>query len=215
MMIEPDPTDVSPTSMPPIAPIRIVSGMRTWIVSSVPRVSRRPARASALRRPCNHALKTMATAASVSVTPRKIFVVFSMVALSPVECSSKTPANAAGIEPTHSHRTSSHRTVRRRTCTPPPTGFITIAATRSEETAAVGLIPKKISRIGVIKAPPPMPVNPTVNPTMTEASAMAQSMCKEFLPNVQGRLRPCTREAYSSRRPQGTAVRHRPSDRPT
>ena len=115
MMIEPDPTDVSPTSMPPIAPIRIVSGMRTWIASSVPSVSRRPARASALRRPWSHALKTMATAASVSVTPRKILVVFSMVALSPDEWRTKTPANAAGIEPTHSHRTSSHRTVRRRT----------------------------------------------------------------------------------------------------
>jgi hypothetical protein len=57
----------------------------------------------------------MATAASVSVTPRKILVVFSMVALSPDEWRTKTPANAAGIEPTHSHRTSSHRTVRRRT----------------------------------------------------------------------------------------------------
>src|SRR5207247_7905684 len=61
--------------------------------------------------------------------------------------------------------------------TPPPTGFMTIAATRSEETAAVGLTPKKISRMGVMSAPPPMPVSPTVNPTITEASAMDQSMC--------------------------------------
>jgi hypothetical protein len=61
-------------------------------------------------------------------------------------------------------------------CTPPPTGFIAIAATRSDETAAVGVIPKKISRIGVMSAPPPMPVRPTVNPTSTEASTMPQSM---------------------------------------
>jgi hypothetical protein len=48
----------------------------------------------------------------------------------------------------HSHFTSSHLTVFRRICTPPPTGFMTIAATRSEETAAVGVTPKKISRMG-------------------------------------------------------------------
>ena len=61
--------------------------------------------------------------------------------------------------------------------TPAPTGFITIAATRSEETAAVGVIPKKMMRMGVIKAPPPMPVSPTVNPTMTDARTINQSMC--------------------------------------
>jgi hypothetical protein len=35
-----------------------------------------------------------------------------------------------------------------------------------------------------------MPVNPTVKPTMTEASAIAQSMCNQFLPNIRGQLRP-------------------------
>src|SRR2546423_615487 len=54
---------------------------------------------------------------------------------------------------------------------------MTIAATRSDDTAVVGLMPKKISRMGVMSAPPPIPVNPTVNPTITEANAMAQSMC--------------------------------------
>ena len=114
MMIDPDPTEVSPTSMPPIAPMRMVSGTRTWIVPSVASVTRRPGPGVRAPRPCSHALKTMADAASVSVIPSRIFVVFSMVALSPLAWSSKTPANAAGIEPTHSHRTSSHRTVRRR-----------------------------------------------------------------------------------------------------
>jgi hypothetical protein len=31
--------------------------------------------------------------------------------------------------------------------------------------------------MGVMSAPPPIPVSPTVNPTMTEASAMDQSTC--------------------------------------
>ena len=54
---------------------------------------------------------------------------------------------------------------------------MTIAATRSEDTAVVGLMPKKINRIGVINAPPPMPVSPTVKPTIIAANAIAQSMC--------------------------------------
>ena len=88
-----------------------------------------------------------------------------------------TPPNAAGIEPMQSHRTRSHRTVRRRMWTPPPTGFIAIAATRSEETAAVGLMLKKMRRIGVMSAPPPIPVSPTVKPTMAAAKTIRTSMC--------------------------------------
>ena len=87
----------------------------------------------------------------------------------------KTPAKAVGIDPMHSHLTSFQRTVLRRMWTPPPTGFMTIAATRSDETAVVGLILKKISRIGVMRAPPPIPVRPTVKPTRTEASVIFQS----------------------------------------
>ena|SRR5436190_8193737 len=52
-----------------------------------------------------------------------------------------------------------------------------MAATRSDDTAAVGLIPKKITRIGVMSAPPPMPVIPTTKPTIAPASTMAQSIC--------------------------------------
>ncbi len=118
-----------------------------------------------------------AAAASASVTPRKTFVTSSTVALFPAAWRMKTPAKAVGIEPTQSHFTSSHRTVPRRMWTPPPTGFMTIAATRSEDTAVVGLIPKKISRMGVMSAPPPMPVIPTVKPTMTDAVTIAQLMC--------------------------------------
>ena len=96
-----------------------------------------------------------------------------------------TPANAIGIDPTHSHFTSGHRTVLRRICTPPPTGFMTMAAIRSEETAAVGLMPKKITRIGVMRAPPPMPVIPTTKPTIAPASTMAGSICT---PHGSGRV---------------------------
>jgi hypothetical protein len=175
--MEPDPTDVSPTSRPPTMPTPIVAGTFTSIAPPGASVCRRPLRAAALLRDCSHARNTIAAAATVSVTPRKLRVTFSTVSLSPVAFRMKTPANAAGIEPTHSHRTSSHRTVRRRTWTPPPTGFITMAATRSEETAVVGLIPKKIRSTGVINAPPPMPVKPTVKPTSTEARTIPQSMC--------------------------------------
>jgi len=119
----------------------------------------------------------MASTATVRVTPRKIFVMFSTRSLLPLACRSSTPANAAGIEPRQSHRTSPHCTVPRRMWTPAPTGFITIAATRSEDTAAVGVTPKKMIRMGVISAPPPMPVSPTVNPTMTDARTISQSIC--------------------------------------
>ena len=140
-------------------------------------MARSPARACALRRAWSHARKTIAAAAKVSVTPRKVFVAFSIASLSPLACRRNTPAKAAGIDPMQSHFTNSQRTVRRRTWTPPPTGFITIAATRSEDTAAVGLMPKKIRRIGVMSAPPPIPVRPTVKPTMIDARAIPQSIC--------------------------------------
>src|SRR5215217_2209465 len=160
----------------------------------------------------------MATAAIVSVTPRNVFVTLSTVSLSPSECSRKTPANAIGMEPTQSHRTSSHRTVPRRTCTPPPTGFITMAATRSDETAVVGEMPKKITRIGVINAPPPMPVNPTVKPTMAEAKTIARSICNARslrTPRRRRRRRPCPANVPRSRDnvPRPGAGSHRSNGR--
>src|SRR5579862_7283230 len=50
-------------------------------------------------------------------------------------------------------------------------------ATRSLETAASGAIPKSRTRIGVISAPPPIPVRPTAKPTISPASATYRSMC--------------------------------------
>ena len=59
----------------------------------------------------------------------------------------------------------------------PVTGFMTIDATRSLETAASGWMPNTSTRIGVMSAPPPMPVSPTMKPTPAPARAMSQSMC--------------------------------------
>src|ERR1700748_2621924 len=83
------------------------------------------------------------------------------------------PANAAGTEPTDSQRTRVQLTVPWRTCTPPPTGFRKNDATTSEEIAADGVTWKMITSTGVMRAPPPMPVRPMMQPTMRPASAMS------------------------------------------
>ena len=128
---------------------------------------------------------------------------FSTWSLSPLACRINTPAKAAGTEPRQSHRTSSQRTVLRRMCTPAPTGFIATAATRSEETAAVGVILKKITRMGVMSAPPPMPVSPTVNPTISEASAIFHSIIVRcsYVGGGRGRPRPHRYQTGSDRQP--------------
>ena len=48
-----------------------------------------------------------------------------------------------------------------------------------------------------------MPVNPTVKPTMTEASAIAQSMCNQFLPNIQWPAAAVNRKRTRRQRPSG------------
>src|SRR6185503_7542301 len=71
--------------------------------------------------------------------------------------------------PAASHRTRGMLTVPRRQWMPPPIGFITTAATRSDDTAARGSTPNPSTRIGVMRAPPPMPVSPTTMPTTNPA----------------------------------------------
>ena len=88
--------------------------------------------------------------------------------------------NAAGTEPTDNQRTSVQLTVRRLMCTPPPIGFSTNDATTSEEMAADGVMWNKMTSIGVIKAPPPIPVSPITKPTTTPAAAI--SHCTGGLP---------------------------------
>ena len=83
------------------------------------------------------------------------------------------------MEPVASQRTSPQFTVPRRQCTPPPMGRITIAATTSLETAASGGTPKTSTKMGVISAPPPMPVRPTTKPTNTPATMTSGSITDE------------------------------------
>jgi hypothetical protein len=119
----------------------------------------------------------MAAAARSSATPSVSLMRSCTTAPSPSCLSTSTPANAAGTDPSISHRTRVKLTVPRRRWTPPPTGFITTAATRSLETAASGCTLNSRTRIGVIRAPPPMPVSPTVNPTNSPATATLRSRC--------------------------------------
>ena len=81
-----------------------------------------------------------------------------------------TPEKAAGTEPMQRKRTRRRLTAPWRMWTPAPTGFITSEAMRSLETAARGWTPKTSTMIGVMSAPPPMPVRPTMKPTMKPAT---------------------------------------------
>src|SRR6185295_3846976 len=87
----------------------------------------------------------------------------------------QAPMNAAGTEPTTSRRTSPTLTVLARRWTRAPAGFITKLATRSLEMAVSGSAPKKNTSIGVINAPPPMPVRPTTMPTRSPPRASGRS----------------------------------------
>ena len=77
----------------------------------------------------------------------------------------------------------------RRKCTNDPTGFITAADTRSLETAARGGTPKNRTSIGVINAPPPIPVSPTTTPTPHAARAIVQFQSIKASPLIPGGLR--------------------------
>ena len=90
--------------------------------------------------------------------------------------------NADGTEPIDNQRTSVQLTVRAWMCTPPPIGFNTNDATTSEEIAADGVTWKKITSIGVMSAPPPMPVRPMTHPTINDANAMFHCIA-DSLPN--------------------------------
>ena len=89
--------------------------------------------------------------------------------------------------PRHSQRTSAQFTVPRRAWTQPPNGFITALAARSLDTAASGGTPKASTSSGVMSAPPPMPVSPTMPPTPKPASASSRSTGGVSLAGV----RPC------------------------
>ncbi len=91
---------------------------------------------------------------------------------------SSAPENAAGTEPMHSHSTSWRFTVRRRRCTIAPAGFMKRLATTSEETAVSGSTRKTKISMGVMRAPPPMPVRPTTKPTTSPPRISGRSRLK-------------------------------------
>ena len=93
------------------------------------------------------------------------------------------PAKAAGTEPTHSHRTSDRFTVPRRRWTKAPTGFMNSETMMSLEIAVSGSTPKKNTSIGVMSAPPPIPVRPTMVPTRSPPMTRGKStVTREGLP---------------------------------
>ena len=125
---------------------------------------------------------TRPATASRSATPSAICTAFWSDWPLPSALLTSTPAKAAGTLPRQSQRTRLQFTRPCRMWTSEPTGFITALATRSLETAASGGMPKKITSTGVIRAPPPMPVRPTMMPTPKPAAVSAQSIYPVSLP---------------------------------
>src|SRR5512137_1536821 len=80
-----------------------------------------------------------------------------------------------------------------RPCIAAPNALVTEANSRSVPTASPGATPKSITRIGVISAPPPMPVSPTTKPTPAPARLYSQ-------PSIIGGPRRPTRGCAASRR---------------
>ena len=175
MISEPEPTEVSPTTRPPAAPTRTVGTGLTLIGRAGP---------SSRRRRAVHDLTSRPVAAINRATPSMICITCWTVWSSPSSRSSNTPRKALGTLPTHSQRTSGQFTVPRRACTKPPKGFITALAARSLETAATGGTPKTSTRMGVIRAPPPIPVRPTTMPTPSPASARVKFIARVSATNT-------------------------------
>ena len=168
-----------PTTSPPTTPMTTVGSRRSR--NGLAATDSLPASSSAalrVLRVCSRALAMTEEAASSNATPRACLMRSWTMAPSPSWRSTSTPTNAAGTEPTMSQRTRPKLTVPRRRWTPPPTGFMITAATRSLEMAASGWTLNNSTSRGVMSAPPPIPVRPTVNPTSRPAAATYRSICK-------------------------------------
>src|SRR5581483_4006654 len=215
MMSDPDPTEVIPTTRPPSAPTAIVAPGRT---TSGPRspagASAPPPRARLRCRRVKKARTTMVLTARSSAPPRAILTWFWTASPSPKERMTRTPAKAAGTEPAASQPTRLRLTVPCRRWTAPPIGFITKAATRSDDTAASGWILKNRTRIGVIRAPPPMPVSPTVNPTTSPARATHPSTWSIASANDAGLSAGWPTPEPVLKRPAAAGRQLQPPDRP-
>ena len=181
MISEPEPTEVMPTTRPPRMPDeqRRAPGGPRWSRPGSRR-PRRPRPAAAAAGPCAGPAapwRSSMPAANRSAMPRLVLT----TALGLRRRCRSRAAPARRRTPTGPSRCTSHLTrprltVPRRRCTAPPTGFITIDATRSLDTAASGWMPNSRIIIGVIRAPPPMPVRPTTKPTNSPAMATAHQL---------------------------------------
>ena len=121
---------------------------------------------------------TRPNATTNSATPSAVLTTPCRPTPVPSVLSSTTPRKADGMEPITSHFTSSLFTEPRWKCTLPPIGFMIIEATMSLDTAASGSILNSSTKMGVINAPPPMPVRPTTKPTNRPAKATIGSIAR-------------------------------------
>ncbi len=160
MINEPAPTEVVETTIPPRAPIATVAAVRT-------RTDRSAAVVVAPRRAASADLAAIAATATRRAMPMPIRIRCSNPRSTSVVPSTRAPAMAAGMEPAHNQPTSGQCTAPRRRWTTAPMGLTTAAVTRSVDTATIGSMPSNSTSIGVMSAPPPMPVRPTVKPTMS------------------------------------------------
>jgi hypothetical protein len=153
-MSDPAPTEVSPTMKPPTMPMNTVGSRRTGTWSVPLGVDS-----------TNTERKRIESAPMIRAEPSKIWSSCSAAFVSPRRCITYVPANAAGTEPMQRNLTTSELTVLRLQWIATPAGFMNSAAIRSEAIAAEGVTPKSSTSIGVIKAPPPIPVSPIKSPT--------------------------------------------------
>ncbi len=175
MMTEPAPTDVMPTMNPATAPRTTVGrGRTTRRRGRVGRAGPSP-RGSRLRHICSTARTTRPVVAVRRATPRMLFRTPSRSRSAGSVLTNQAPANAAGIEPRQSQPTSRSSTVPWRRWTAAPAGFMSRLTTMSLEIAVSGLTLKTKTSMGVISAPPPIPVRPTIMPTSRPAIASGAS----------------------------------------
>ena len=95
------------------------------------------------------------------------------------KCIHASVSAAAGRLPSARRRTTCQSTVPALWWTAVPKLLVMDAYSRSVPTAVVGATPNSITRMGVISAPPPTPVTPTMAPTSRPATPCMRSKVKK------------------------------------
>src|SRR5581483_6867134 len=154
----PLPTEVRPTTKPNTAPMITASTLSRVVrrkgasVALTPRLMNDFARNP--RPPATSAAPTAYAITSCALAPYS----------RSMRCETQTPRSDIGPEPRNIHRVSRAWTVPSRRCRTAPNDLKIAPWRMSVPTAYVGLNPNRITRIGVISEPPPMPVRPTIAP---------------------------------------------------